>query len=120
MAGVVQTGTTSGAMRSTPICGPIATTSFLPHGPDTARHPHRQPVLLTATDENPNGATVRFIVDGASPAGIADYERLVFMFDGHDQQQLEDARGHWKRLKNDGHALTYWQQTNDRRWERKA
>ena len=63
---------------------------------------------------------MRFIVDGASPAGIGGYERLVFMFDGHDQQQLEDARGHWKRLKDEGHTLTYWQQTNDRRWERKA
>ena len=94
--------------------------AFLPHGCDTARHPDRQPVVLSATDANPNRATVRFVVDGASPGGVADYDRLVFMFDGHDGQQVEDARLHWKRLKEEGHALTYWQQTEDRRWERKA
>ena len=63
--------------------------SFLPHGCDTARHADRQPVVLSVADANPNGATVRFIVDGASPAAATGYDRLVFMFDGHDQQQLE-------------------------------
>ena len=42
------------------------------------------------------------------------------MFDGHDSQQLDAARAHWKTLKDMGHELTYWQQTQDRRWERKA
>ncbi|RVC23631.1 DNA polymerase III subunit chi, partial [Mesorhizobium sp. M7A.F.Ca.CA.004.04.2.1] len=26
----------------------------------------------------------------------------------------------WKVMKSAGHAVTYWQQTPDRRWERKA
>ena len=30
------------------------------------------------------------------------------------------ARRHWKTLKAMGHAVTYWQQTTDKRWERKA
>jgi len=42
------------------------------------------------------------------------------MFDGHDQSQLDAARAQWKTLKAGGHALTYWQQTPDRRWEKKA
>lgn len=93
---------------------------FLPHGCDTARHAERQPVVLSVTDANPNEATVRFVVDGASASGIDGYDRLVFMFDGYDRQQVEAARGQWKRLKEEGHALTYWQQTADRRWERKG
>ncbi|HET7413513.1 MAG TPA: DNA polymerase III subunit chi [Pararhizobium sp.] len=93
--------------------------SFLPHGTDVARHAERQPVVLSAADGNPNGATVRFLVDGAPPPDLSAYERVVFMFDGHDQPQLEDARAHWKRLKEDGLTLTYWQQTSGR-WERKA
>jgi DNA polymerase-3 subunit chi len=93
--------------------------SFLPHGTDVARHAERQPVVLSAVDGNPNGATVRFLVDGAPPPDLSAYERVVFMFDGHDQPQLEDARAHWKRLKEDGLTLTYWQQTSGR-WERKA
>jgi DNA polymerase-3 subunit chi len=34
------------------------------------------------------------------PAGT--YERVVFMFDGYDQEQLEGARAHWKVLKGEG------------------
>ncbi|MCM2395422.1 DNA polymerase III subunit chi [Rhizobium sp. S95] len=94
--------------------------SFLPHATEEVEAPENQPVLLTSHDGNLNGATVRFLVDGAEPPEDLDYERVVFVFDGHDQTQLEAARGQWKRLKTEGHALTYWQQTSEGRWEKKA
>ncbi len=94
--------------------------SFLPHGTDAAPMPEAQPVLLTTAAENANAATVRFMVDGAVPPPLDPYERVVFMFDGYDQQQLEGARAEWKRLKGEGHALTYWQQSPEGRWVKKA
>lgn len=94
--------------------------SFLPHGAAEAAHADRQPVLLTLAGEAANGATVRFVVDGAQVPSLDGVERLVMMFDGHDQSQLEAARAQWKTLKAGGHALTYWQQTPERRWEKKA
>jgi DNA polymerase-3 subunit chi len=94
--------------------------SFLAHGTDREPHAAHQPVLLTTTDANPNGALIRFLVDGAAPPDLSAYERAVFMFDGHDAMQLEGAREHWKAMKAGGHAVTYWQQTSDKRWERKA
>jgi DNA polymerase-3 subunit chi len=94
--------------------------SFLPHGTDEADFVENQPVLLTVSPDNPNAATVRFIVDGAEPPAVADYERIVFMFDGYDPEQLEGARAQWKKLKGEGHNLTYWQQTPEGRWEKKA
>jgi DNA polymerase-3 subunit chi len=94
--------------------------SFLAHGTDREPHAAEQPVLLTTEAENGNGAEIRFIVDGATPPDVAAYERAVFMFDGHDAAQLETAREHWKAMKAGGHAVTYWQQTPERRWERKA
>jgi len=94
--------------------------SFLPHGTDVAPMAEAQPVLLTAVAENANGATVRFMVDGAAPPPLDPYERVVFMFDGYDQTQLEGARAEWKRLKGEGHALTYWQQSPEGRWVKKA
>ena len=42
------------------------------------------------------------------------------MFDGYDQAEVETARAHWKRLKGEGHQLTYWQQNSDGRWMKKA
>lgn len=94
--------------------------SFLPHGTDTGEMPEHQPVLLTLSDENINGAKVRFFVDGADAASLDPYDRVVFMFDGYDQTQLEGARAQWKKLKGEGHVLTYWQQTPEGRWEKKA
>lgn len=94
--------------------------SFLAHGTDQEANPEEQPVILTTTDSNPNAATVRFLVDGAVPSDAENYERLILMFDGHDQQQLEQARAQWKLLKDQGHALTYWQQNAEGRWEKKA
>ena len=94
--------------------------SFLPHGAEQGPHAARQPVLLTLAADAANGATVRFVVDGAGIPALDGVDRLVMMFDGHDHDQLESARMQWKTLKGEGHSLTYWQQTPDRRWEKKA
>jgi DNA polymerase III subunit chi len=94
--------------------------SFLAHATDREAHQADQPVLLTTGQGNGNGAEIRFIVDGARPPSLDGYQRAVFLFDGHDQAQLEAAREEWKSLKATGHQVTYWQQTPERRWERKA
>ncbi len=94
--------------------------SFLGHGLDSDPSAADQPILLTVSSGNGNAASVRFVVDGAEPPPLDGYERGVFIFDGHDQAQLELARDQWKRMKAAGHAVTYWQQTDGRRWERKA
>jgi DNA polymerase III subunit chi len=94
--------------------------SFLPHGTDEGASPSRQPVLLTVQPDNLNEASVRFLVDGAEPPEGLDYQRVVFVFDGYDATQLDAARGQWKKLKAEGHSLTYWQQTPEGRWEKKA
>jgi DNA polymerase-3 subunit chi len=94
--------------------------SFLPHGLDSDPFAEQQPILLTSAQVNPNNATVRFVIDGAEPPVLEGYERVVFMFDGHDDTQVGDARLQWKKLKGEGHALSYWQQNRDGRWEKKA
>jgi DNA polymerase III subunit chi len=94
--------------------------SFLAHATDREAHPADQPVLLTTGQGNGNGAEIRFVVDGAEPPGLDGYQRAVFLFDGHDQTQVENAREQWKKLKAQNHEVKYWQQTPDRRWERKA
>lgn len=94
--------------------------SFLAHGTDVEPHAADQPILLTTTTANPNGAAVRFLVEGADIDDVTPYQRLVVMFDGHDAEQLDHARTQWKDFKGEGHQLTYWQQAADRRWEKKA
>ena len=93
---------------------------FLPHGAAGDAHPEEQPVYLSADATNPNQANVRFYVDGSKPTKTEGYTRIVLMFDGHNNTEVADARLEWKRLKAEGHDLTYWQQNQDRRWEKKA
>ena len=94
--------------------------SFVAHGTDRDPHAAEQPVLLTTGSGNPNAAAIRFIVDGARAPTLDDYQRAVFMFDGHDEAQVALARDDWRAVRSAGHQATYWQQTPDRRWERKA
>ena len=94
--------------------------SFLPHGTRDDGPAEAQPIFLTLADENPNAAQVIFLVDGAEPGDITAYQRCVLMFDGRDEEALSQARTHWKTLKGAGHDATYWQQSDEGRWEKKA
>ncbi|KQT50790.1 DNA polymerase III subunit chi [Aureimonas sp. Leaf454] len=95
--------------------------SFLPHGTDAASSGALQPVLLTLDPAQvANDPQVRFMVEGAVPSSLQGLQRGVYLFDGHDQDQLAGARERWKVEKAEGHAVTYWQQTDERRWVKKA
>lgn len=94
--------------------------SFLPHGTAKDGRAERQPVFLTTGEENPNGASVRFFVDGADAADISGYQRAVYLFDGRDPEAVQRARELWNMAKAAGHDVTYWQQNEKGRWERKG
>jgi DNA polymerase III subunit chi len=94
--------------------------TFLPHGLESDDGAS-QPIVLLAHEGNPNGATVRFLIDGAPlPPDPASYERIVLMFDGNDADAVQGAREHWKEAKMLGFTATYWQQSDEGRWEKKA
>lgn len=98
---------------------------FLPHGTAEDGDVEFQPIYLTMGSENPNGAQIRFFVECAqiAPALAASaepYERLVIMFDGNDENELNDARAQWKALKDTGLPMSYFQQTESGGWEKKA
>jgi DNA polymerase-3 subunit chi len=94
---------------------------FLPHGTDREGEAAAQPVLITVHDHNPNGAHVRFLIDGASlPADAAVYQRLVILFDGDDPDAVAQARRRWSEAKTAGFEVTYWQPDEHGRWQRKA
>jgi DNA polymerase III subunit chi len=95
--------------------------SFLPHS--TWRDPEakNQPILITIHADNPNSATVRFLIDGVPvPEDAASYARIVLLFDGEDLDALEAARARWSAAKNSGFEVTYWQPDEKGRWQRKA
>ncbi|OZA77320.1 MAG: DNA polymerase III subunit chi, partial [Azorhizobium sp. 39-67-5] len=84
--------------------------SFLPHGTWREAEAAEQPVLLTVNGDNPNAATVRFLIEGAGlPENAEAYNRIVLVFDGTDDDAVAAARDHWKAAKARGFAATYWQ-----------
>ena len=94
--------------------------SFLPHGRADQPHADRQPVLLSESGENLNGAQALFIVDDAELGATEGIERCFSIFDGRDETALQQARARWKTLKTDGANLAYWRQTDEGRWEKAA
>jgi DNA polymerase-3 subunit chi len=107
--------------------------SFLAHGTVADGYPADQPIWLTLTVENPNGASVLFLLDGMTiddplaPTGgegkgegaISQFTLCCDLFDGNDEEAVAAARARWKTLRDAGHDLTYWQQT-DKGWEKKT
>jgi DNA polymerase III subunit chi len=94
--------------------------SFLPHGTARNGHSDLQPIYITAGTEVPNGARLLMLVDGSRGDDIEQFDRCFCLFDGRDSQQLEQARSDWKQLKARNLSLTYWQQSDSGKWEKKA
>ncbi|PWB82316.1 MAG: DNA polymerase III subunit chi [Methylocystaceae bacterium] len=100
--------------------------SFLPHGAQGDGEPRTQPIFLTLGADNPNRADVRFFVEDAELAPVladaasAPAARAILLFDGRDDAAVAAARVQWRRLKDAGHALSYWRQSDDGKWEKQA
>ncbi|HEX5931150.1 MAG TPA: DNA polymerase III subunit chi [Methyloceanibacter sp.] len=94
--------------------------SFLPHGTARDGRASAQPIYLTAGEDNPNAAHVRFLVDGATLADTSPYVRVAYIFDGRDQAAVSHAREAWQDAKARGDAVKYWQQDAEGRWQLQA
>jgi len=95
--------------------------SFLPHGTHKQAEAAEQPILITVNDDNPNGAQVRFLIDGAPvPADASPYQRIVLLFDGDDEDAVSSARTRWSEAREKGLDATYWQPDAQGRWVKKA
>jgi DNA polymerase III subunit chi len=95
--------------------------SFLPHGTSRDSEVAEQPIVLTAGEENPNGAVVRFLVDGTDlPENAKGYARIVMLFDGDDPDAVEAARARWSKAKAEGAEVTYWRADEYGRWQRQG
>ena len=94
--------------------------SFLPHATWQAADAAEQPILLVLEEGNPNQAQVRFLVDNAAlPTDASNYERMVMVFNGDDDEALSAARGVWTDCKARGFEATYWQADDRGRWQRR-
>ena len=117
---VVQTGSNERAEALSTLLWTFDDEAFLPHGTKSDGFGQLQPIWITEGADAPNGAAVRFFVDGARPEQITGLERAVILFDGADDMAVQAARDDWKRFRADGHAISYWQQDDQGRWQNRA
>ncbi len=95
--------------------------SFLPHGTKKEGNAELEPIYLSADDENPNGALLLFLVDGADVAfeKAENFERIFYVFNGASEEELLKARATWKMFKSDDIERHYWQQDDFGKWKEK-
>jgi DNA polymerase-3 subunit chi len=117
---VVQAGSEERAEALAALLWSYDDESFLPHGTKADGLPDLQPIWLTASDENPNSANIRFYVDNAAVGDVDGLVRAVVLFDGNDAEAVENARSGWKRFRGAGHEVSYWQQDEQGRWQNRA
>ena len=117
---VIRTGSAERAEALNSVLWTYDQDSFVPHGTARDGNAEEQPVWITPEDENPNGADILVLTDGAVAADISGYRRCLEMFDGRDETAVTDARRRWTDYKAADHALTYWQQTERGGWEKTA
>lgn len=94
-----------------------AKTGFLAHGLADAPHAERQPILLSAGMDAPNGARMVALADGEWRDGADAFARVLLFF---DQSTVERAREIWRMLDGrKGQERNYWRQ-EDGKWVQAA
>ncbi len=92
--------------------------SFLPHGAAGDGDPMSQPIFLTSKVENPNAATMLVRLSSVEPGhGDDAFDLTILIFDGRDEAARAYARSEWRRLKDEGRALSYWRESDEGGWE---
>lgn len=96
--------------------------SFLPHGSKKDGFVENQPIFISASEENENQAQLLILADGATPSldVLSQYERILNIFDGNDENALNRARAYWKEIKALNGELHYWQQNERGAFEQKV
>lgn len=117
---VVQTGTNERLEAINTLLWTYGEESFLPHGGAADGPAQLQPVFLTTTEDNPNGAAIRFLVDGADVTAFEGYARIVYLFDGKDEDARGRARSQWKKAKGEGCEVTFWKQNERGAWQKQG
>lgn len=114
---VLLVGSSARAEALTVLLWTYTSDSWLPHGSVADGYAVSQPIWITTTDENPNGADVLILTDSMDSTNKAAYRRCFDLFDGNDPDALAAARDRWQSCYSAGFNLFYWQQTGQGSWQ---
>lgn len=93
---------------------------FLPHG---ISNPKIQPIFISENfddEEANNNREVLAITNGKFYDGNKKFSKILDIFDGNSETDLNSARRRWKSYKEKGYNLRYWKQDEKGAWSEKA
>lgn len=90
--------------------------SFLPHGTEKDDFSEHQPIFLTKTEYIPNKARFLVLLDGAASKEPDHYTRVIEVFNGGNEEEVERSRKRWRDYKKNDLHLIYFRQTEDKSW----
>ena len=94
--------------------------SFLPHCRAGGEYDADQPLLIADSFDAANGADLAIAMGARLPGSDAQFSRVLYLFDGGDEEAVATARRHWKALSaRDNVLATYWAQ-EERGWQKRA
>ncbi|QOL19395.1 DNA polymerase III subunit chi [Candidatus Bodocaedibacter vickermanii] len=83
---------------------------LLPHGTADDGNPSYQPIWLTCTDENPNGAQVLVLIDAVRPTNLSQFEKVLILDSAWSNESTQ-----WAQSIGD---LTVWEEQVQGGWQR--
>ncbi len=91
--------------------------AFLANGDATAAHSARQPILLSAECEAPNGARYLVLADGVWREAAEAFERVFLLF---GEAGAEAARAVWRKFDGREDVLRSYYAQEEGKWLKKA
>ncbi len=92
--------------------------TIIPHGKDYEEYAKVQPIILTDKYINAeNNAKIAINFDITAEI-LEGYNKIIFLFDGNDNNELKLAREKWKIFKNENRVIFYWKQDEKGGWSK--
>ena len=85
---------------------------FLPHG---TTNPEIQPIFISDKISNDN-RQVLAITNGEAITDDLTFKKVLDIFDGNIEADLEKARARWKSYKDKAYDIKYWAQDEKGKW----
>ena len=97
--------------------------SWLPHGVVGSDEDDAKICPIWLTDDassNPNEASYFFFLHQFESVADSPAERAFILFDGSNEEAVNESRSAWKALKDAEYDLEYWQQNVKGKWEKQG
>jgi len=93
-----------------------STKTFIPHATSADPLPEKQPVYITASEENPNSSSILIAICNTIPEFYKNFDKYISIFN-NDDEELSAARSRYKILQDKDYKIKYFKQTSEGKWE---